>query len=91
MMSNSLNRKARRKQAKNLGSITDVQKLKQEITNESAKKINNGMISAMLLAMNIECGIGPQRAMKVVAKANELLDMYSVDTINKMAEQKKLR
>ena len=90
-MSNSLNRKARRKQAKNLGSIKDVERLKQEITNESAKKINNGIVSAMLLAMNMECGIGPQRAVKVITKANELLDMHSVDVLTKMAQDKKLR
>jgi hypothetical protein len=90
-MSNSLNRKARRNQAKKLGTIKDVERLKQEITNESAKKINNGIISAMLLAMNIECKIGPQRAAKIVAKANELLDNYSVDAITKMAHDKNLR
>lgn len=90
-MSNLLNRKARRKQAKNLGSIKDVERLKQEITNESVKKINNGIVSAMLLAMNMECGIGPQRAVKVIAKANELLDMHSVDVLTKMAQDKKLR
>jgi hypothetical protein len=90
-MSNSLNRKARRKQAKNLGRIKDVERLKQEITNDSVKKINNGIISAMLVAMNIECGIGPQRAAKIVAKANELLDTCSLDIIIKMAEERKLR
>ena len=90
-MSNSLNRRARRKQAIHLGCAKDVEKLKRDITNNSVKKINNGIISAMLVAMNMECGIGPQRAAKVVGKANELLDSYSVDIIIKMAEDRKLR
>ena len=90
-MSNSLNRQARRRQAKQLGSIKDVEKLKRDIANDSIKKINNGIISAMLIAMNMECGIGPQRAAKIVAKANELIDTCSVDMIVKMAEDRKLR
>lgn len=90
-MSKSLNRQARRQQAKKLGSIKDVEKLKRDIVNDSVKKINNGVVSAMLVAMNIECGIGRKRAAKIVAKANELLDTCSADTIIKMAENKKLR
>ena len=41
--------------------------------------------------MNIVCGIGPQRASKVIEKANELLNTYSIEEIDKMAEYKKLR
>ena len=90
-MSKSLNRQARRRQAKQLGNVHNVEKLKQDITNETAKKINNGIVSAMLLAMNMECGIGPQRASKIVAKANQLLDTNSLDVIIQMAKDKKLR
>ena len=90
-MSNSLNRQARRKNAKNLGKIKDVERLKQEITRESAKKVNNAIISSFLLAMNIVCGIGPQRASKVIEKANELLNTYDIEELDKMAEKKKLR
>lgn len=89
-MSKSLSRQARRKKAKQLGNIKSVEQLKAEITNDTVKRINNGVIAAMLVAMNMECGIGPQRATKVLARANDLLDKHSLDILIKMAEERKL-
>jgi hypothetical protein len=89
-MSNILNRKAKRNQAKQLGKIKDVNQLKQEITQSSVEKINTCIISAMLLAMNSECKIGSKRAMKVVEKANSLIETLPPDAIIQMAKDKNL-
>jgi hypothetical protein len=90
-MGNILNRKARRNQARQLGKIKDVNKLKEEITQESVEKVNTCIISAMLLAMNSECKIGSKRALKIVEKANQLIDTLKPDDIIQLAKDKKLR
>lgn len=89
-MGNILNRKARRAKAKQLSKIKNVDKLKEEITKESVEKVNTCIISAMLLAMNSECKIGPKRANKIVQKANELIDTLKPDDIIQLAKDKKL-
>lgn len=94
-MSNVLNRKARREKDKKLRNSginnVDILQLKKEITEQTIKKttdrMNKVMISALLIAMNTELGIGPARAEKVVRKMDELIANNEANELKKQAEK----
>ena len=94
-MSNVLNRKARREKDKKLRNSgvnnIDILQLKKEITEQTIEKttdrMNKVMISALLIAMNTELGIGHSRAEKVVRKMDELIADNEADELKKQAEK----
>lgn len=94
-MSNVLNRKARREKDKKLRNSginnVDILQLKKEITEQTIEKttnrMNKVMISALLIAMNTELGIGPARAEKVIRKMDKLIADNEADELKKQAEK----
>jgi hypothetical protein len=88
-MSSAINRKARRNQQK-MG-ITDFNQIKAQAAQEAVDKTQSVLISALLLALNSELGIGPKRGEKVIAEMNRLIETTSPETLKAEAERKMLK
>ena len=94
-MSSIINKKAKRAQEKQLGKTHgfDIEKIKQEAATEAITKVEQVLVSAVLLAMNSKLGVGPKRAADVINEMNRLVDEVgsgnlTQQELNKMAEDK---
>lgn len=94
-MSSIINKKAKRAQEKQLGKTHgfDIEKVKHDAATEAITKVEQVLVSAILLAMNSKLGIGPKRAAEVIDEMNRLVDEVgsgnlTQEELNKMAENK---
>lgn len=89
-MTNVLNRKTRRNQAKYIqnNGIPDIDQIKQEAATQAVVGTHKTIIAALLLAMNSELGIGAKRGEQVIAKMNSLIETSSSDELKKEVSKK---
>ena len=52
----------------------NIQKIKDEATQDAVNKVHKIVIAAMLIALNKELGIGPKRGAQVVEEINHLIE-----------------
>jgi len=88
-MSSALNRKAKRNQEK-MG-VADFNKIKAEVAQDAINRTQSVLISALLLALNSELGIGPKRGEQVIAEMNRLIETTTPEELKAKAEKKMLR
>lgn len=66
----------------------DVQKIKEEATNEAVNRVHKTVIAAMLIALNTKLGIGPKRGSEIINEINNLLADSTPEELVKKVETK---
>ncbi len=97
-MSSIITKKTKRAQEKLQKSggqhqFIDVQKIKEEATNEAVNRVHKTVIAAMLVALNTKLGIGPKRGAEIVDEINRLLDETSTpeELVNMVETKMKIK
>ena len=80
-------KKAKKNLAKKTQNV-DVQKIKNEATQNAINRVHKIIIAAMLIALNSKLGIGPKRGLEIVNEINRLIENEDPNTLLKIAEKK---